>query len=109
MPGELWSEAVSLAGVHGVYRISRALRVGYDSLRKRVEQVERGRGELGRGRARSSGFVEVDVARLVGSCEPAHAVVELSGADGAKVVVQLPRGEGVDVLVLAESFWRRRS
>jgi hypothetical protein len=104
MPEELWSEAVSLARAHGVYQISRALQVRYESLRKRVERGE----QEGEGGARCGDFVEVDMSRLAGASEPVPTVVELSRADGAKVVVRLSPGQGVDVLGLADTLWRRR-
>jgi len=99
MPARLWDEAVSLAKVHGIYRIASELRVSYESLRKRVEGAPRGR------RDGSTGFVEVEGAQLVGAFESARAVVEFTDADGAKLVVRLSGGENLDVVALAEAFW----
>jgi len=106
MPEELWNEAATLAGVQGIYRISRALGVNYESLRRRVERETRGGSGSGQ---HLGGFFELSMAELVPSSSTAGAVVELSGVDGAKVMVQLPCGDGVDVLGLAEAFWRRRT
>ena len=106
MPEELWSEAASLARVHGIYRISRALGVSYESLRRRVEQgTMRGSGS---GR-RQGGFVELSTTELVQASPAAGTVVELSRADGTKLMVQLPDGEGLDVLGLAKVLCGRRS
>ena len=101
MPAELWESAVSLARVHGVYAIARALRLNYETLKQRA-----GRGVTdGRdGTARSDGFVALDAAQLVA---PAGSVVELCGADGAQLRIRLVGGEALDVGGLAEAFWRR--
>ena len=63
MPGELWEAAVELAAEHGVYAVSRQLRMSYESLRRRVER------ETGRGLRDEAGgsFVEVRAAQLLGS------------------------------------------
>jgi hypothetical protein len=37
IPQELWSQAVELAAVHGVYRTARALRLDYGALKRKVE------------------------------------------------------------------------
>ena len=106
MPEELWSEAASLARAHGIYRISRGLGVSYESLRRRVEQGTReGRGS---GR-RQGGFVELSMTELVQPSPAAGAVVELSRADGTKLMVHLPDGEGVDLPGLAKVLCGRRS
>lgn len=101
MPAELWAEAVSLARSHGVYRIASELRIGYESLRKRVAI------EPDAGRASSAGFVEVEGAQLVGAFESARTVVEFSDVDGAKFVVRLSDREELNVVGLAEAFWKR--
>ena len=101
MPAELWESAVSLARVHGVYAIARALRLNYETLKQRAGRVaEDGRG----GAARGGGFLELEAAQLGA---PAGSVVELRGADGAQLSIRLAGGEALDVGGLAEAFWRR--
>lgn len=107
MPPALWDAAVSLARRHGIYAIARALRVSYETLKRRVEQPPRN-GSLGR--LEATGFVEVPAAQLVSSSEPSETVVEITAPDGARLVVRLPDGaHNLDVLCLADTFWRRRS
>jgi len=107
MPPALWEAAVSLARTHGIYAIARALRVSYETLKRRVEQPPGG-GSLGRQEAPD--FVEIPVAQLVPSSEATGTVVELTAPDGARLVVRLPDGaHNLDVLRLADTFWRRRS
>lgn len=101
MPEKLWSEATLLARAHGTYRISSALRLNYENLKKRVDVAPED------GRDDSAGFVEVEGAQLVGAFESAGTVVELSGADGAKLVIRLSGREELDVVGLADAFWKR--
>ncbi len=107
MPPALWAAAVSLARIHGIYAIARALRVSYETLKRRVEQPSGGGGSLNR--REGAGFVEVPAAQLVSSSEAAGTVVELTGSDGARLVVRLRDGDPhLDVLSLADAFWKRR-
>ena len=87
MPAELWSAATELAQELGVYRVVRELRVGYGSLKDRLDVA----GERG-GRA-TSGFVEIDGPALRA---PAAASVELSDPSGLKVAIRLAAGQAVD-------------
>lgn len=102
MPEELWREAAELACTHGVYPISRALGVSYESLKRRIED----HGEFTQSRqSETASFVELSMTQLVGR-EERRAVVELSSGDGARMVVELS-GYEVDVQGLAESFFQR--
>ena len=104
MPPALWDAAVSLAGTHGIYAIARDLGLSYGTLKQRVAQTPGG-GSLGR--REETGFVEVPAAQLVSCFEAASAVVELSGSDGAKLVIRLRDDGRLDVLGLADAFWKR--
>jgi hypothetical protein len=101
MPAQLWDEAVSLARRQGNYRIATELGLSYDNLKKRVEAAQE------KGGKGTSGFVEVGGEQLVGAFELARTAVEISGADGAKLVIRLSGREELDVVGLAEAFWRR--
>lgn len=105
MPEPLWRAAVSLARRHGVYPVARALRVDFGTLKKRANALPQAGqdGEI-------SEFVELaPQAPLIGRAHPAGAVVELWGADGARLVLRLPAAEELDVRRLAEAFWSRRA
>jgi len=105
MPEALWREAVSLAREHGVFKVSRAARLSYGSLKRRLEGS--GAQEPARGLGGAAGFIELDPLRLFGAAEPAGPLLELSGADGSKLVIRLSSGKAVDVLGLAAAFWSR--
>ncbi len=98
MPKDLWEEAAALARVHGVYRISQALTVSYDGLRKRADRSERDRREA----PSLGGFVEVNAEQLSASGGLKQTMVELSRADGTRLVVQMSGPDSLDVLGLAK-------
>jgi len=104
MPEELWRAAVTLAQKHGVYATARAREIGYGTLKERVSGSQKMRSD---GTARSAGFIELDGTQLVGSLGPHGPVVELSGADGAKLMIRLRESEDQDILGLAAAFWSR--
>lgn len=105
MPEQLWQAAVSLAQVHGIYRTTQALRLSYDSLKKRVVAGPKN----GRDSKDYPGFVELSPASLMGFAQPTGSVVEMSDADGAKLMIRLTDGVELDLAGLAEAFWGRRS
>lgn len=106
MPEQLWEGAVALARVHGVYWTARALRMSYESLKRRVETAPGG-AEGDRGD--HPGFIEVGPAQLMGFGQPSGPVVELSDTDGARLVIRLTESGELDARDLAEAFWGRRS
>jgi hypothetical protein len=99
MPEELWAAAVAVAREHGVWFVSRTLRLNYASLRQRLGPPP------GDGVA---GFVEVPPGALVGAMAPAAtAVVELWSKDGARMTVRVEGRGPLDVPALVEAFWRK--
>ena len=94
IPEALWAEAVVLARRHGVFETARALRLGYDSLKRRVSEP-----------AGTSlpvpGFAELPLALSQG----ALWVLEFRAADGRSLRVQLPPMPVVDLAALARTVW----
>lgn len=116
MSEELWSAAVSLVGdEHTLYRVARDLGVDYTTLKLRVMESDTRALTAGLPRAdieavevpRPAQFVEVDPTDLFGRVGQGVTVVELTGADGAKMTMRVPAGVAVDVLGLASTFCRR--
>lgn len=111
MPEDLWDVAVRLVRRHGTNPVARALNLDYYSLKRRCNTSGRVRGRTrptrgSRSRSRavpSPAFVEVDVTspQITPEC-----ILELVGARGVRMTLRL-RGP-VDVVRLAEAFWRRR-
>lgn len=127
VPDELWNGAVEAARVDGVWATAQALHFNYQGLRERVDRakgMEGGRGkaplalattadvpEPGPVTRRNSGkqvrdsgrsaFIALEMGRLSG---PRGAVVDLVNRRGDRMRVEVP--DGLDVLGLADRFWR---
>lgn len=106
MPAELWDEATELARAHGPYPISQELHISYADLRKRAEAAG---GKPSTAGVVSKGFVEVSPAHLPSGLETKQTEIEMTGTDGAKLVVRLTGGQQLNVEHLVEAFWRRRT
>lgn len=105
MPEKLWQAATRLAQVHGVGPVSRQLRVGYATLRKRLADTD---SEPAQVQADEHGFVELSAAQLLGGSAATGAVVELTADDGSRMTVRLDHSSGLDVPGLVASFLGRR-
>lgn len=112
LPDALWISAVKMVEMFGLHRTSRALRLDYYSLRRRVEQqatiaadppkkaARRRRARVRRATRLAPTFVEL--ASVAGGCE---CTAELEDAAGAKMRVHL-KGIGMpDLAALSRSFW----
>jgi hypothetical protein len=100
MPQTLWDAAVSLAREHGLWVISQELRVNYENLKDRLGRTAEP--------AAAPAFIELDAAPLVGPVGRTGAVVELTGADGARLTIRLGERDDLDLGALADGFWRRQ-
>lgn len=105
MPEGLWREAVGLARMHGVHRVSQALRLGFEGLKKRTAVVVSKTGSLTP--APSALFVEV-VGLSGGGGEAGQIELELESSGGFRL--RLRDGSGrVDIAEVVEAFCRSAS
>ena len=104
LPESLWAEAVKLAGRYGVSRTARALRVGYYSLKDRVEK-QTGSSAAGSPAAGAATFLELAVSPRSGAGE---CILEWEDAAGGKMRVHLKGAEVPDLVALSRSFWEGR-
>jgi hypothetical protein len=95
MPAALWSAATQLAHELGASRVARELRVGYGSLKERVEA---GGQPSGRG---ASGFVQIEGAALLAAAPPS---VEFCDPSGLQVTIRLGAGQAVDWAALVAAL-----
>lgn len=128
IPEPLWASAVRLAARYGVHRTAKALRVGYYSLKKRVEQEGAAGGDASpRGPANSlvtlaprgsktsgdvgeggggAAFLELAPPVQAGPCE---WTLEFEAADGAKMRLHFKGVEPPDLTALGRGFWQVES
>lgn len=102
IPEELWISAVKLAADFGVYSTARALRLNYDSLKKRVDATGRGEDSP----AVVPSFCELVPAELVGA---ARWLFELEDAQGTRLRIRLEGGALSDVATLTRGLWSGRA
>lgn len=100
MPEDLWRAAAKLAGRHGINPIARALRLDYYALKGWIDG--RGHGKAARTGRKVPAFVEVRPAPAA----PSVCLLEIEEPRGAKMTVRL--SSAVDVVAVAEAFWRCR-
>lgn len=106
IPEDLWNAAVVVAHVEGVYATSKALRFNYASLKERVALSEsKERGEPCE-KSEAMSFIELGTGELGGGSK---TVVELVGRSGGRVRIDVSGTSGVDVVGLAQAFWRHEA
>ena len=107
IPDSLWGSAVKMAGVYGLHRTARALRLDYYALKKRVEQETfvndmASISATGPKRKLVTPFLELvpPLSAGVGEC-----IMEWENAAGAKMRVHLKGVAPPDLAALSRSFW----
>ena len=118
-PDTLWEAAVRAAGVYGLHRTAKALRVNYYALKKQVQRAASGGGlpaETGRASRDASDDPVVSgdgraVATFLELAAPAfrnagECIVELEHPEGAKMRIHLKGVEVPDLAALSRGFWR---
>ena len=85
IPAELWAVAVDMAKVHGLYRMSKELRLDYSGLKRRLEGAG---GDVQPGRADTQ-FVELVATQPCSTTALRDCVIELHNGRGATMRVEL--------------------
>jgi len=99
IPERLWTSAVELAGVYGLCRTARVLRLDYPALKRRVQAAG---GQRASGPEPGVAFVELVPPERLGVPE---CIVEWENAGGAKMRVHLKGVAVPDLTALSRSFW----
>jgi hypothetical protein len=109
IPESLWATAVKMGRRYGVSRTAKVLRVGYYSLKERVEQQMAASARSATAdptpAASEPVFVELALPAQAGTGE---CVLEWEDAAGAKMRVHLKGVEAPDLVALSRSFWEGR-
>ena len=101
IPEPLWAAAVKLAVRHGVCQTAKALRLGYYSLRERVENETTASASCSQTGSTAT-FLELAAPARTGSGE---CLLEWEDAAGAKMRIHLKGVETPDLVALSRSFW----
>lgn len=97
IPEPLWQAAADAARRHGVYPVSRAVRLGYSHLKRRA-----GGGRPCRNaESREPEFVELD-GGVAGEC--VGCIVELEKGNGTRMRISVRDGAAVDWCRVTEAF-----
>jgi len=101
IPEEMWKDAVAAARTVGLYPTCRALRFNYEKLKRLAAS------KTSLPRKRATEFVTLQLP----SQQPSglKAVIDLAGQDGEQVRIDVSGGSAMDIVALAQAFWRRRS
>jgi hypothetical protein len=102
IPEEIWKGVVGLARAQGIYRVSRLLRLNYQSLQQRLAS---GGGNLPPKAAHRPVFLDLGTAHLNAA---AGCVVDLVAPDGARMTVRLSASVSESLAALAAALWSRR-
>ena len=107
IPQSLWAAAVKVAGVYGVHRTAKALRVNYYALKTRIE---RDASVVANSNTSDTAATFLELAPSdypgdlrAGFCE---CTLELEDGGGAKMRVYLKGVAMPDLAALSRDFWR---
>ena len=104
IPAPLWALAAALARTHGVSPVSQRLGLDYNGLKRRAEAIRTPR----RSQLKPPpGFVELPLIGQLG--RGPNCTVELARGEGARMTIRWEGKEGLDLVGLAEAFWRSGS
>jgi hypothetical protein len=101
IPAPLWAVAAALARTHGVSPVSQRLGLDYNGLKRRAEAIRAPRWSRLKP---PPGFVELPLIGQLG--QGPNCTVELARAEGARMTIRWEGKEGLDLVGLAEAFWR---
>jgi hypothetical protein len=92
IPQELWDSAARLASKYSVNRVSKALRISYEGLRKRLgnEKYEV-----------KPSFMELGAGNFL---TPSQCIVELEKADGSKMRLMVGDEHAVELISIGKAF-----
>jgi hypothetical protein len=96
LPVRLWKAAARIAGLHGLNKTAKALRLDYYDLKKRLEAASVSHRS-------APSFIELSPATppVIPEC-----LIELEARNGTKMRIQLKGTAVPDVNGLSSTFWR---
>ena len=103
IPEKLWQAAESLYPRYSLYNISKALRLNYTDLKKRIKQKQT---DSVPSSINPAEFIELKINSAI---HPVECLVEMEDPLGVKMRMHVKGGAGLDLLELGRIFLSRRS
>jgi hypothetical protein len=103
IPDALWEAAVSLFREHSLCQVSKALRLNYTDLKRRVQAQQT---TVASPTVNSPAFIELGMSDTM---RPAGCIVEMEDQKGSKMRMYFKGDAGLDLLELGKAFWSKRS
>ena len=99
IPKQIWDCAVKLAQESSVYSVSKALRLSYSDLKRRVysDHIQKTEKQISK-----SSFIELD---LKNSTSPQECIIEFEDNRGSKMKIHVKGQNGFDLAALGKAFW----
>ena len=101
IPDKLWQAAVSLTATHSISKISNELVLDYSALKKRVPIKKKSTAN----KTSAPNFIELN---LEPPATVSECIVEMQDSLGAKMRMHIRGKTQLDLLELAQAFWRKR-
>ena len=101
MPEDLWEAAANLSKEYSIHRISKALRLNYPALKKRIHPEEKKRSAS---KEQTPTFIELGIAQPSSISE---CIIEMEDGSGAKMRMHFRGKTDFDLLELGRAFWRK--
>jgi hypothetical protein len=96
IPEELWTAALMLSNEYSIHRISRALGLSHNELKRRVTKFQSNQAP-----APSLDFIPLDISLP----HSAECIVEMEHRNGNKVRMHFKGKADLDLQSFSESFW----
>jgi hypothetical protein len=102
MPEHLWQAAASLSKKLSIQQVSKALRLNYGALKKRVHPDEK---DFCVSEQAPATFIELGLAQQ--PVPISECIVEMQDSCGAKMKMHFRGKTDLDILELGKAFWRK--
>jgi hypothetical protein len=102
MPEHLWQAAASLSKKSSLQKVSKALRLNYAALKKRVHPDEK---DLRVSNQMPAAFIELGFSQQ--PPPTSECIVEMQDSCGAKIRMHFRGKTDLDLLELGKAFWRK--
>jgi hypothetical protein len=104
MPEHLWQAAASLSKILSIQQVSKALRLNYGALKKRVHPDEK---EFCVSKQAPAAFIELGFEQQLSSRTTSECIVEMQDNCGAKMRMHFRGKTDLELVELGKAFWTK--